>query len=153
MGELELHRTIAHDGSAAPSGHRADCRTPPICLGRPEVLCPLRFLGQGLFSASGAIECRLREALRVKTWCRRSQNVGTHLPRGPGNYGCHRSRPWCHSGCAGFLIHASPVARGSDLRKFSFWGVWEQAEPRAQPVVISRSALLYRLFGFLHVVS
>eukprot|EP01048_Picozoa_sp_COSAG05_P005919 COSAG05_NODE_365_length_10774_cov_121.347822_4_plen_172_part_00 len=48
---------------------------------------------KGLFSASGAIECRLREALRVKTWCRGSQNVCTHLPRGRGNYGCHRSRP------------------------------------------------------------
>ena len=48
---------------------------------------------KGLFSASGAIECRLREALRVKTWCRGSQNVCTHLSRGRGNYGCHRSRP------------------------------------------------------------
>ena len=64
---------------------------------------------QGPFSASGAIECRLREALRVKTWCRRSRRRHSHLPRGRGNYGCHRSRPRCHSGCAGFQSRSKGV--------------------------------------------
>eukprot|EP01048_Picozoa_sp_COSAG05_P018713 COSAG05_NODE_2787_length_2637_cov_3.835697_4_plen_202_part_01 len=60
--------------------------------------CTLRFWGQGLFSASGAIECRLREASRVKTWCRRPRRRDSHLPRGPGEYGGYRRRSRCHLG-------------------------------------------------------
>ena len=64
----------------------------PYVSGGPKCFVRYVFWGQGPFSASGAIECRLREALRVKTWCRRSRRRHLHLPRGPGNYGCHRSR-------------------------------------------------------------
>ena len=41
----------------------------PYVSGGPKGFVRYVFWGQGPFSASGAIECRLREALRVKTWC------------------------------------------------------------------------------------
>ena len=83
-----LARTVETPGGLPDAAHMH--REAPSALS-------VTFFGAGpifrLFSASGAIECRLREALRVKTWCRRSRRRHSHLPRGRGNYGCHRSRP------------------------------------------------------------
>ena len=66
----------------------------PYASGGPKCFVRYVFWGQGPFSASRAIECRLREALRLKTWCRRSRRRHSHLPRGPGKYDGHRREPW-----------------------------------------------------------
>ena len=88
--------------------HRIDtgrnARRRPYVLGGPKCFVRYIFWGraqQGPFSASGAIECRLREVLRVKTWCRRSRCRDSHLTRGPGEYGGHRRRSRCHPGFGG----------------------------------------------------